>query len=70
MPDVDAGHPDRLTRRREPKHVAELAERDQRRQLTHAVEAHQRLATGLAASELAQLALERGDLGLDGIDHP
>ena len=67
--DVDAGHPDRLARRRQATDVAELAERDQRGQLAHPVEAHQRLAAGLAARELAQLALQRSDLRLDRVDH-
>ena len=49
--------------------VAELAERDQRGQLAHPVDAHQRPATGLAAGQPAQLALQRGDLRLDGVDH-
>ena len=44
-------------------------ERDQRGQLAHPVEAHQRLAAGLAARELAQLALQRSDLALDRVDH-
>src|SRR4051794_39419810 len=39
-------------------------------QLAHAVEAHQRLAAGLAAGEPAQLALQRGDLRVDRVDHP
>ena len=49
--------------------VAELTERDQRGQLAHPIEAHQCAAAGLAAGELAQLALERSDLGVDRVDH-
>jgi hypothetical protein len=67
--DLDAGHPDRLAPGRQPLHIAELTQRDQRGQLAHAVQTHQRLAAGLAARELAQLALERGDLRVDRVDH-
>jgi hypothetical protein len=67
--DVDAGHPDGLAGRRQPPDVAELAERDQRGQLAHPIEAHQRSTAGLATRELAQLALQRRDLGVDSVDH-
>jgi Mrp family chromosome partitioning ATPase len=50
--DVDAGHPDRLARGRQASDVAELAHGDQRGQLAHSVELHQRTAAGLAAREL------------------
>ena len=63
------GHPNRLARGRQPLHVAELTQRDQRGQLAHPVETHQRLAAGLAARQCAQLALQRGDLGVDRVDH-
>jgi hypothetical protein len=58
--DGDAGHPHGLARRRQARDVAELAERDQRGQLAHPIQPHQRLAAGLATGELAQLALEWG----------
>jgi hypothetical protein len=51
--DVDAGHPDCLARRLQAPDVTELAECDQRGQLAHPVEAHQRAAAGLAARQLA-----------------
>src|SRR5438093_66610 len=62
-------------RRREPSSlreaadVAELAEDGGGNQLADPVLAEQRLATALTAGEAAQLALERRQLGIEGIDH-
>ena len=41
----------------------------QRGDLAHPVLGHQRLATGLAARERAQITLDRGKLDLEQVDH-
>jgi len=48
--------------------VPELAQGDQSGDLAHPVLGHERLATGLAARERAQVPLNRGDLNLEQID--
>src|SRR5829696_5880818 len=59
--DIEAGAAHRLARRRQARHVAELA--------ADPVVAHQRPATGLAAGQPAQPLLERGELAVERLDH-
>ena len=67
--DVEAGAADRLARRRQARHVAELGDDAGRGDRPDAVVAHQLAAARLAAGKLADVALERGELAVERVDH-
>jgi hypothetical protein len=66
--DVQAGVAHGLARGGEAARVAELGEDRDRRQRADPVVAHQRAAAGLALGVLAQLLVQRHELGVVGVD--
>ena len=67
--DIDPGAADRLTRGVHARNVPELGQAHQRGQLPDPVDAHERLAPGLTASDRFQVALDPRDLDLQQVDH-
>lgn len=67
--DVDPGEPHRFARTGHARDVTELGQRDQGDQFPDSELGHQRLAAGLVASDLAQLALQLMDLRAEHVDH-